>query len=90
MLRGHYGARSAAMMVALEKHMPEGTRWTRPDGGMFAWVALPGGLVADELFAEALREKVAFVPGTSFSPRAAAQLHAPQLLEPLAGSSTRA
>jgi 2-aminoadipate transaminase len=66
MLRGHYGERSAAMMAALERHMPEGTRWTRPDGGMFTWVALPGGLVADELFAEALREKVAFVPGTSF------------------------
>ena len=66
MLRGHYGERCSAMMTALDKHMPAGMSWTRPDGGMFTWMALPKGLVADELFAEALREKVAFVPGTSF------------------------
>ncbi len=66
MLRGHYGERCGAMMAALDKHMPEGMSWTRPDGGMFTWMALPKGLVADDLFAEALREKVAFVPGTSF------------------------
>lgn len=65
-LRGHYGERCAAMMKALDDHMPPGTSWTRPDGGMFTWLALPQGLCADDIFADALREKVAFVPGTAF------------------------
>ena len=49
-----------------QRHMPPGTRWTRPDGGLFIWAELPEGLSADELFADALREKVAFVPGSAF------------------------
>jgi 2-aminoadipate transaminase len=65
-LRRVYGERCTAMLSALERHMPPGTRWTRPDGGMFVWLALPSGLCADDIFADALREKVAFVPGSSF------------------------
>ncbi len=65
-LRTHYGARCQAMMDALETHMPEGTRWTRPDGGMFIWAELPRGLSGDAVFPRALEQRVAFVPGTSF------------------------
>ena len=54
------------MLGALERHMPAGTRWTRPDGGMFVWAELPPGLSADVLFPLALEKRVAFVPGTSF------------------------
>lgn len=61
-----YGERRDAMLAALATHMPEGTRWTRPEGGMFVWVELPDGLSADELFPVALEQKVAFVPGRSF------------------------
>ena len=71
-LRVVYGERCVAMLGALERHMPAGTKWTRPDGGLFVWVELPRGLSADDVFAEALREKVAFVPGSAFyagSPR---------------------
>ena len=28
------------------RHLPEGTRWTQPDGGMFLWVELPRGMRA--------------------------------------------
>ncbi len=65
-LRVVYGERCVAMLGALERHLPQGTRWTRPDGGLFIWTQLPAGVSADDLFAEALRERVAFVPGSAF------------------------
>jgi DNA-binding transcriptional MocR family regulator len=46
--------------------MPEGVRWTCPGGGMFVWLMLPPGLDALELFHEAIKHEVAFVPGTPF------------------------
>ena len=36
-------------MKPLRKHMPEGTRWTRPEGGMCLWLELPPGFDASEL-----------------------------------------
>ena len=54
------------MQASLARHLPAGTEWTNPDGGLFLWAMLPGGLSADELFADSLREKVAFVPGSAF------------------------
>lgn len=65
-LRAVYGERRHAMLGALARHMPPGTRWTKPEGGMFTWVTLPSGLSADELFEAALAEHVAFVPGSPF------------------------
>jgi 2-aminoadipate transaminase len=65
-LRRVYGERCEAMLGALKRHLPQGTRWTRPDGGLFIWAELPFGVSADEIFADALREKVAFVPGSAF------------------------
>ncbi|PTL81639.1 PLP-dependent aminotransferase family protein [Vitiosangium sp. GDMCC 1.1324] len=65
-LRAVYGERCLAMLSSLEKHMPEGTRWTQPDGGMFLWVELPRGMSADALFPHALEKRVAFVPGSPF------------------------
>ncbi|MCC6522556.1 MAG: PLP-dependent aminotransferase family protein [Polyangiaceae bacterium] len=65
-IRTAYGERCLAMLGALERHFPAGSRWTKPDGGLFVWAELPFGLSADEIFADALRERVAFVPGSSF------------------------
>ena len=67
-LRRVYGERCDAMLAALEKHLPANARWTKPEGGLFIWAELPSGLRADELFHDALREKVAFVPGNAFYP----------------------
>ena len=72
-LRQVYAERCQAMLGALSRYLPPGTRWTRPDGGLFVWAELPAGLDADEIFVRALREKVAFVPGSAFyatAPRA--------------------
>jgi len=54
------------MLDTLTEHMPEGVNWTRPQGGLFLWVTLPECLNSEDLFDEALQEKVAFVPGSSF------------------------
>jgi 2-aminoadipate transaminase len=63
-----YRERRDTMMDALEEHMPEGVRWTHPQGGLFLWATLPEYMNADEMFAEAVAKKVAFVPGGSFHP----------------------
>jgi len=61
-----YRERRDAMLAALAELLPAGTAWTRPEGGMFVWVTLPEGLEAVALLAEAVRRRVAFVPGAAF------------------------
>jgi 2-aminoadipate transaminase len=61
-----YRSRLEAMEEALEKNMPEGTSWTRPDGGMSLWVTLPPGFDAAELLIHLRERGVLFVPGRYF------------------------
>ncbi|NLH83707.1 MAG: PLP-dependent aminotransferase family protein [Phyllobacteriaceae bacterium] len=62
-----YRARRDAMMAALEKSMPKGVEWTKPEGGLFVWVTLPVGIDGAELLARAIaEERIAFVPGNAF------------------------
>jgi 2-aminoadipate transaminase len=68
-IREVYRERRDTMLAALERSFPPSVRWTHPRGGLFVWVTLPSGLDASELLADALAEKVAFVPGASFFPR---------------------
>ena len=68
LIRRVYGERLKAMLGALERHFPQGARWTRPQGGLFLWVTLPEGCDSERLLEEALLAKVAFVPGRSFFP----------------------
>jgi 2-aminoadipate transaminase len=63
-----YRERRDVMLDALTEHMPDTVRWTHPKGGLFLWVTLPESLNAIDLFREAIKQKVAFVPGTSFFP----------------------
>ncbi len=67
-IRPIYRERRDVMLAALCRHCPPGVRWTRPQGGLFTWMTLPEGQDAQEILAEALKEKVAFVPGTAFYP----------------------
>jgi DNA-binding transcriptional MocR family regulator len=66
-IRATYSERRDAMLAALEKYMPEGVSWTRPEGGMFVWITLPAGMDGAMLLARSIEtEKVAFVPGRAF------------------------
>jgi 2-aminoadipate transaminase len=67
-IREVYSRRRDAMLQALERHFPAGARWTRPQGGLFLWVTLPPGMDSARLLQDAIREKVAFVPGDAFFP----------------------
>jgi 2-aminoadipate transaminase len=67
-IREVYGERRNAMLAALERYAPPGVQWTRPQGGLFLWATLPAGLDSSKLLADALKEKVAFVPGNAFHP----------------------
>lgn len=61
-----YKLKKDTMVSALEKYMPEGVTWTRPEGGLFLWVRLPEQMSADEMFGDALKENVAYVIGSAF------------------------
>jgi len=61
-----YGRQCRAMQDALKEHFPSKISFTRPEGGMFLWGRLPKGMDSMELFNEAVREKVVFVPGDPF------------------------
>ena len=66
-IRGSYRARRDRMLLALDRHMPSGVDWTRPEGGMFVWLTLPKGMDGAKLLALSLdTERVAFVPGGAF------------------------
>ena len=54
------------MIAAVEENFPAEVKFTKPEGGMFLWVTLPQRLPALELFNCAVKENVAFVPGTPF------------------------
>ena len=65
-LRALYHRRRDAMLAALERHMPEGTAWTTPDGGFFIWVNFPSSVDMAQL-APACRERgVEISPGPIF------------------------
>lgn len=61
-----YRIRRDAMLESLEEQMPEEVTWTHPHGGLFLWLKIPTHLDTIDLFAGAVKEKVAFVPGTNF------------------------
>ncbi len=65
-MRRIYSSRLTALEEALEKHMPEGARWTRPEGGMCLWVELPPGFDASELLIHVRERGVLFAPGRYF------------------------
>ncbi|GAA3080035.1 PLP-dependent aminotransferase family protein [Streptomyces roseofulvus] len=65
-VRAAYRARRDAMLEGLPAALPEGSRWNRPEGGMFVWATLPGGHDATALLATAVGHHVAYVPGAPF------------------------
>jgi 2-aminoadipate transaminase len=65
-IRKMYKKKRDIMLKALEKHFPKKSCWTKPEGGMFIWVSLPDKIDTKEMFADAIKAKVAYVHGASF------------------------
>ena len=54
-------------LAGCARELPQGSRYTRPEGGMNVWVRLPEMLDASELAARAQRENVSYLPGRYFA-----------------------
>lgn len=65
-LRKFYEVRCRAMLEALERQAPAGSRWTKPIGGFFILLELAAGLDATEILPRAIADGVAYVPGQPF------------------------
>lgn len=64
-----YRGRRDAALRALKTAMPAGTVFTRPEGGFYTWVTLPGDVDTEMLLERAVAEHgVAFVAGAAFYP----------------------
>jgi 2-aminoadipate transaminase len=63
---GVYRERRDAMLAGLADALPEGSAWTRPEGGMFLWAWLPSSYDTTVLLPQVVRRDVAYVPGAPF------------------------
>jgi 2-aminoadipate transaminase len=61
-----YRHRRDFMLKCFREQMPEGVKWTEPDGGLFLFVTLPASMDAARLLEKAIRKNVAFVCGSVF------------------------
>lgn len=63
--RGVYRERRDAMLAALAEHLPQ-LNWTVPNGGFYIWLTLPDYLDSKSMLPRAVKELVAYTPGTAF------------------------
>lgn len=63
--RGVYRERRDAMLQGLGEFLPELT-WTVPTGGFYVWLTLSDGMDSKAMLPRAVKELVAFTPGTAF------------------------
>ncbi len=62
-VKGLLRVRRDAMLEALERSLPDGAEWSRPEGGYFVWVDLPADAPS---LGDAEAAGVTFVPGQDF------------------------
>ena len=70
-IRALYRGKCALMLGELEKALPEGWEFTRPQGGLFVWVTAPEGVDMGAFVKRCLAAGVAVVPGATFNADAA-------------------
>jgi DNA-binding transcriptional MocR family regulator len=63
--RDVYRERRDAMLAALDDYLPD-LSWTHPDGGFYVWLTLPEHLDSKAMLPRAVKELVAYTPGTAF------------------------
>ena len=63
-----YKEKRDLLLSLLDEYMPEGVKWTRPEGGLFLFLTLPEGFDAVTFYDQALSAGVAYVAGEFFHP----------------------
>ena len=63
-----YKGKRDLLLGLLEEHMPEGVKWTHPEGGLFLFLTMPEGFEAVKFYDKALDAGVAYVAGEFFHP----------------------
>jgi 2-aminoadipate transaminase len=63
-----YKGKRDLLLGLLERHMPEGVKWTHPEGGLFLFLTMPEGFDAVKFYDKALDAGVAYVAGEFFHP----------------------
>lgn len=72
--RGVYRERRDAALQAMHDFLPN-LETTRPDGGFYLWVTLPDGVDSKAMLPLAVKELVAYTPGTAFFGDGTGQKH---------------
>lgn len=75
--RAYYREKLDVFLNTMEESFPAdmGVTWTKPQGGLFLWASVPQQIDTIALFHEAIKFKVAFVPGEVFYGENPAQNH---------------
>ena len=63
-----YKGKRDLLLSLLDEHMPDGIRWTHPEGGLFLFLTMPEGFDAVKFYDRALDAGVAYVAGEFFHP----------------------
>src|SRR5437667_6156252 len=66
-IRRLYATQMQRMSETISRHFPEGTRITRPSGGMCLWVELPPCINALTVYHQAMAARISIAPGPIFS-----------------------
>ena len=67
-IKALYKHRRDVIIESMEKMMPEGVKWTHPEGGLFLWLTFPQGVSAAQVFMKCIEKNVAGVTGDAFFP----------------------
>lgn len=63
LLNDVYRKKRDRMLAALERYMPDGSRWTNPQGGFFIWLELPERVDTVKILKLAIEAGVNYLPG---------------------------
>jgi DNA-binding transcriptional MocR family regulator len=66
-LRSTLATQEVALVQAIERYFPSGTKLARPQGGYFQWLELPSQVDTLVLHQQALNEGISIAPGPIFS-----------------------
>ena len=61
-----YQHQADVMMACMDKYLPKGVTYTKPEGGMFIWATMPEGVLAVDVQNAALKQGVLVTAGDPF------------------------